>query len=160
MWPSDLFVCTAILEGGPALGKEELVGRLLTLLYQAGHLAAADLPGVRDAVLRRERLGSTSLGRGLAVPHEAAAQAALLRDIAGNPFRPLRVDPLWLAWNAGTVVRLAEGIYEEQAFDRLPILADALVEAGCDDEDVLGHCRSAGPHARGCHVLDLLLGKR
>jgi hypothetical protein len=66
------------------------------------------------------------------------------------------VDPTWLT---STVVSLAEGIYAERAFDRLPILADALQDAGCDSADVLDHCRGTGPHARGCWVVDLVLGK-
>ena len=57
-------------------------------------------------------------------------------------------------------VKLAQGIYEERAFDRLPILADALEDAGCDNADILSHCRGPGPHARGCWVVDLLLGKK
>ena len=81
---------------------------------------------------------------------------SLLRDIFGNPFRPVTADPSWLT---STVVALARTIYYEWAFDRLPILADALEEAGCDDADVLTHLRGDGPHARGCWVLDLVLGK-
>jgi hypothetical protein len=84
----------------------------------------------------------------------------LLRDILGNPFCPRVIDPHWLTWNDGTVAKLAENIYAERTFDRLPILADALEEAGCTDADILGHCRSDGPHARGCWVIDLLLGKK
>ena len=57
------------------------------------------------------------------------------------------------------VVALARGIYDEKAFDRMPILADALQDAGCDNDDVLSHCRGGGPHVRGCWVVDLLLGK-
>src|SRR5438067_305851 len=60
----------------------------------------------------------------------------------------------------GTVRRIAEGIYAERAFDRLPILADALLDAGCDDEAILSHCRTDGPHVRGCWVIDLILGKQ
>ena len=54
---------------------------------------------------------------------------------------------------------LARGIYEDRAFDRLPLLADALMDAGCADEQILAHCRSEGPHVRGCWVVDLVLGK-
>ena len=86
--------------------------------------------------------------------HEAA-QAAVLRDIFGNPFRPVTADRSWLT---STVVSLAQGIYAERAFDRLPILADALQDAGCEHADVLEHCRGPGPHARGCWVVDLVLG--
>jgi len=78
------------------------------------------------------------------------------RDIFGNPFRPVAIDP---RWQTETVVALATGIYAERAFDRMPILADALEDVGCDRADILNHCRGDGPHVRGCWVVDLLLGK-
>src|SRR5262249_12027604 len=81
------------------------------------------------------------------------AQVELFRDIFGNPFRPVALDPRWLT---STVGALAGGIYDEFAFDRLPILADALIDAGCEDEGILTHCRSGGAHARGCWLVDLL----
>jgi hypothetical protein len=84
-------------------------------------------------------------------------QAILLRDIFGNPFRRATLNPSWLT---STVVTFATGIYEEKAFDRMPILADALQAAGCDDEVILDHCRQAGEHVRGCWVVDSVLGKR
>ena len=87
---------------------------------------------------------------------ERAVQFDILRDIFGNPFRPVALAPSWLT---STVLALAEGIYAERAFDRLPILADALMDAGCDNDDVLNHCRSSGPHVRGCWVVDLLTGR-
>ena len=80
----------------------------------------------------------------------------ILRDIIGNPFRPVVVD---LGWLTSTVLALATGIYADRAFDRMPILADALQDAGCDNDDMLTHCRGDGPHVRGCWVVDLLLGK-
>jgi hypothetical protein len=86
---------------------------------------------------------------------ERAAQAALIRCLVGNPFRPSAVDPRWLT---SDVTDLARGIYAERAFDRLPILADALQDAGCGDEEVLSHCRGDTPHARGCWVVDSVLG--
>jgi hypothetical protein len=93
-------------------------------------------------------------------PAELRHQAALLRCIFGPPpFRPVPLAPAICRWNGGIVVGLAQAIYEEQAFSQLPILADALEEAGCDDAGVLGHLRSSGPHARGCHALDTVLGK-
>ena len=85
-----------------------------------------------------------------------ADQCAVLRDILGNPFRRATADPAWLS---STVVQLASAIYADRAFDGLPILADALQDAGCEDEWALGHCRGPGPHVRGCWVLDLVLGK-
>jgi hypothetical protein len=92
-------------------------------------------------------------------PGETAFQCRLLRDINSNPFRPITIDPAWLAWNDGTVQKIAQAIYDERAFDRMPILADALEEAGCPNQDILTHCRSGGEHVRGCWVVDLLLGK-
>jgi hypothetical protein len=86
--------------------------------------------------------------------------AALLRDVFGNPFRPPPpLAPAVLSWDGGTVARLAAAIYDERAFDRLPVLADALEDAGCADAAILGHCRGGGEHVRGCWVVDLVLGK-
>jgi hypothetical protein len=65
-----------------------------------------------------------------------------------------------LSWNDGLVAKIAQGIYEERAFDRMPILHDALLDAGCTDEALLTHCRRAGPHFRGCWVIDQILGKK
>ena len=83
-------------------------------------------------------------------------QAKLLRDIFGNPFRPVALDPAWLTEAA---VGIARGIYDDRAFERMPILADALQDAGCENADILTHCREAGVHVRGCWVVDLVLGK-
>jgi len=83
-------------------------------------------------------------------------QANNLRDIFGNPFRPVSFDP---RWRTSDVVDVARGIYEDKAFERMPILADALMDAGCEDEQIIGHCRGEGPHVRGCWVVDLVLGK-
>ena len=89
----------------------------------------------------------------------APASAALLRELIGNPFRPSYISPSWLAWNDGAVCKMAQAIYDARAFDRLPLLADALEDAGCTDADILSHCRTPGEHVRGCWVVDLLLGK-
>jgi hypothetical protein len=97
---------------------------------------------------------------------ERAGQAYLLRDIFGNPFRVVVVASRWLHWQDAAVVRLAQAAYESRILPagtldntRLAVLADALEEAGCSDEQILGHLRSGGEHFRGCWVLDLLLGK-
>jgi hypothetical protein len=88
---------------------------------------------------------------------ERLAQADLLRDVFGPlPFRSVTLNPSWLTSDA---TGLAAGIYAERAFDRLPILADALQDAGCDDQGLLDHCRGEGPHVRGCWVVDQVLGK-
>jgi hypothetical protein len=97
---------------------------------------------------------------GISEEAEKARQALLLREVVGNPFRPVRLHPAWLGWADQTVPRLAEGVYEEGAFDRLPILADALEDAGCTCADILSHLRGPGPHVRGCWALDLILGLR
>jgi hypothetical protein len=90
---------------------------------------------------------------------EQARQCALLREVFGDPFLPKSIDPMWLAANDGAAVHLARGIYEGRAYEEMPILADALEEAGCDDTDMLWHCRHGKDHVRGCWVVDLLLGK-
>jgi hypothetical protein len=87
---------------------------------------------------------------------ELRPQADLLRDILGSPFRPVTLNP---AWRTSNVTGLAQSIYDDRAFDRLPILADALEDAGCDNADILNHCRQPGVHVRGCWVVDLVLGK-
>lgn len=122
--------------------------------------------------------------KGMAGDAPDAAQAALLRDIVGNPFRPARLPPRrcpdcgWLSqlyqcpscnrvgahpWLTPTILSLAEYAYHERDFDGLPALADALEESGCLDFHVLAHLRHGwpddGPHVRGCWALDLLLGK-
>lgn len=85
-------------------------------------------------------------------------QAAMFRELFGNPFRPVKLNRSWLT---SDVLALARGIYDEKAFDRMPILADALQDAGCANEAVLNHCRDASAtHVRGCWVVDLLLGKK
>ncbi len=94
-----------------------------------------------------------------ALHEEASFQADLVRCIFGNPFRPVAVDASWSLWNGGTVVRLARMIYDDRAFDRMPVLADALEEAGCAEQAILSHCRSVAGHARGCWTVDALLGR-
>jgi hypothetical protein len=89
----------------------------------------------------------------------AEARIALLREIFGHRFRPIAIAPGWLSWNDGTVRRLAEAIYEERRFHDLPIVADALEEAGCADVALLNHLRGPGPHVPGCWALDALLQK-
>ncbi len=102
-----------------------------------------------------------------AMDAETGWQAKLLRDVVANPFRPASiVDPAWLAWRGGVVRELARAAYEGRLLPegtlepaRLAVLADALEEAGCDYAELLGHLRGPGVHVRGCHALDLLLGK-
>jgi hypothetical protein len=93
------------------------------------------------------------------IGREQAAMCGALRDLMGNPFRPVVLDPGWLSWNGSTVVGIAQSIYEERAFDRLPILGDALQDAGCNEPSILAHCHQDVEHMRGCWVVDLLLGR-
>ena len=84
-----------------------------------------------------------------------------LRDIVGPlPFRPVTVHPDVLAWGDRTVPRLAQAIYDERRWGDMPILGDALLDAGCDNDEVVAHCRDGQEHVRGCWVLDLCLGKQ
>src|SRR5262249_17997472 len=87
---------------------------------------------------------------------ECAEQCGIVRDIFGNPFRRVTAKSAWLT---STVTALAREAYQTQNFSRMPILADALQDAGCEDAGVLAHCRGPGPHVRGCWVVDLVLGK-
>jgi len=83
-------------------------------------------------------------------------EAVLLRDIFGNPFKLVTLNPTWLT---SPVTNIADSIYQDRAFDRMPILGDALEDAGCTNAAILEHCRSGGEHVRGCWVVDLSLGK-
>ncbi len=86
-------------------------------------------------------------------------QILLVRDILGNPFRPESLEPAWLRANGRIAERLAREIDECCSYEDMPILGDALEDAGCDREAILAHCREAEVHVCGCWVLDLLLGK-
>lgn len=90
------------------------------------------------------------------VGYELTTLASVLREQLGNPFRPYPFDP---RWRTETVVALASAIEADRAFDRMPILADALEEAGCDWPELLAHCRDNPSHAPGCWVLDLILDR-
>jgi hypothetical protein len=102
------------------------------------------------------------VGEGDEVAHRLWRQrlkrmADLLRDIFGNPFQVLKVPR---GWQTANVVALAQVIYDERVYDRMPILGDALEDAGCTNADMLMHCRQPGEHVRGCWVVDLLLDKK
>jgi hypothetical protein len=91
-----------------------------------------------------------------AMEAENADLCHIFRCVCGNPFRHVTLDSEWLT---STVRSLGEGINRERAFDRMPILADALQDAGCENVEVLKHCRQSSEHVRGCWVLDLVLTK-
>jgi hypothetical protein len=106
--------------------------------------------GWRDAYLVAETAWNFAADR----PAEARAQQQLARCLFGNPFWPIIFDP---AWGTATTTAVARANYEDRRFSELPILGDALDDAGCTDAALLDHCRGPGPHARGCWVVDLLL---
>jgi hypothetical protein len=91
-----------------------------------------------------------------ALVRERRAVAGLIRDIFGNPFRPVAFAQ---AWRTPRVVGLAQAVYDGRAFERLPLLADELERASCREPAVLAHCRQPGTHVRGCWVVDSVLGK-
>jgi hypothetical protein len=105
-------------------------------------LVASESPAVRRAVEKSER----------------EEQNKILRDVAGEAVI-VQMDAAWRAWHGGMVGQLAAAIYHDRAFDRLPILGDALEDAGCHETTILDHCRGSGEHARGCWVVDFLLNK-
>ena len=119
---------------------------LAPALVTARHAAraAADLQGRKAAAYD------------LSVIAEHREQTALIHCLFGNPFRPRPGSGDWLT---GEVRALADGIYAERAFGRMALLADAVEAAGCTSSDLIEHCRSAQEHARGCWVVDLLLGR-
>jgi hypothetical protein len=122
--------------------------------FTATRIAADTALAVGDPVNELARLPLS----GNTYSAERSAQVSLLRDIFGPlPFRLVTICP---AWQTANVVSLAQAIYGERAFDRMPILGDALEEAGCDNADILNHCRQPGEHVRGCWVVDLVLGKQ
>jgi hypothetical protein len=165
------------LEGDAARGSVEVAERYADGLVAGDHLARAreaawqvvetairESPGEHDRIVRAafaqfacQPPGSDLYGRTYPFhPPHPALDAELVRDIYGNPFHYHSLDPAWLT---STVTALARGMYESRDFGAMPILADALQDAGCDSAEVLDHCRGPGPHVRGCWVVDLVLGK-
>jgi hypothetical protein len=157
-------------------------------MLTASRLSLSEADRKAASLAQRAALGSprpgdcAELARWLCPPGQEALQAAVLRDLFGNPFRKVRrvgsqlharvaslnndrpcEDILfvreWLSWHRGTVHSLAQAIHEEGDWDRAPILGDALEEAGCADAVILDHCRGAGSHTRGCWVIDLILDR-
>ncbi len=135
--------------------KAELAHTLslaFSMMWNSGGMAYPTPRGVHEA---RHKAA-------LAAPDGTAErqyQVAVLHDLFGNKLRNRCVQVSWLTWNDGAIRKLAQVIYNDRSFDRLPLLADALEDAGCTDADMLTHCRGGGEHVRGCWVVDLLLGK-
>jgi hypothetical protein len=129
-----------------------------------GHDAAARAAAHAAPQVARKEGNAHYTAWSAAIDAEHREQAPLLRDIIGNPFRTVAVDPFWLAANNRLVLRLARTTYDERSLPsgaldvtRLGVLADALEDAGCTNGDILNHCRSPGPHFRGCWVVDMFI---
>jgi len=133
---------------------EQLRSARLACQGAGGH-AAWYAAATNPKIAARNAARSAQAGAGCEA-HELLAQASLVREIFGNPFRRFSLKPSCLTFGA---VKLAKTIYEERTFDRMSELADALEKAGCADHEILGHCRGPGPQVRGCWALDLVLGK-
>lgn len=122
------------------------------------HLLRAALFGLSN--LSNHYIDALREMRQLFAPHELQEhrnrqEREYIRDIAGNPFKPVSIDRAWIT---GNVHSLASSFYEGNQFDGMPILADALEDAGCTDQDILTHCREISVHVRGCWVIDQILG--
>ncbi len=141
-----------LLRGMPELWEHRAPGGDLLPVWESARLA----------VRERFKLSPLETNEVVTPGSRAAENLSMcgeLRCLFGNPFRPASFETAWLTWSGGTIPKLAQAIYADRSFDCLPVLADALAEAGCTDEALLTHCRGPGPHVRGCWVLDLMLGK-
>jgi hypothetical protein len=149
----------ALPAGGPAaevfsqgLGSEADFWRGESGQDHAAWQTAAHVARVATA----RRPGRPSKAAAAAWVRRRAEASGLLRDVFGNPFRPVPFDP---SCRSGTAVSLATQMYETRDFSPMPILADALQDAGCEDEELVNHLRGPGPHVRGCWAVDALLGR-
>jgi hypothetical protein len=114
-------------------------------------------PSASGTTAKAVAWGCTTREAAITARHaEFVAQAELLRDLYGNPFRSTLVDPKWMTTD---ITSLAATIYDERRFDLMPHLSDALKKAGCADNEILIHCQTRQDHAKGCWVIDALLGK-
>jgi hypothetical protein len=135
------------------LWAAEAVAALTSFRYRSLPIHVEEIT-CHAARAARDAAGQSDWGRA------RVKQAAVVRDLLRYPARPPVVfDPAWLHWQNGLVVQMARTIYAEYRFTELPILGDALEEAGCDDREVLDHCRNQPVHVRGCWLIDRLLGR-
>jgi nucleoid-associated protein YgaU len=152
---------------GPTIPAEREIGPAARAAYYAANARPVDTVWhVHTAAAEAEtRAATRAVTRDWDAAWNAAysaalrAQADLLREIVGNPYRPIAADPAWLTWSGGTLRRIAQHIYDDRRFAELPVLADALEDAGCDNAELLSHCRSGAEHVRGCWAVDVLLGR-
>jgi hypothetical protein len=143
---ADLALATAALAALNATARDAM---------RAADYAAANAAAATFHAATAAQAASAAAVRAV----ERRGQAELLVEVFGNPFRHPSVAPELFAWSDGMLPRLAQTIYEEKSFERMPILADALEDASCDNLDLIDHCRREDEHIRGCWAVDLLLGK-
>ncbi len=149
-------------------GREavELEGKLITVRAEAWaaqavmKAVALESPESAWSDVKRAALEVANWDLDAARKLSMATWEAVVRDIFGNPVRPVQLEPEWLQRNGGCVKELARVIYEERRFEEMPILADALLDVGCYDETILGHCRAETGHMLGCWLVDSLLGRK
>ena len=119
----------------------------------------ARLQAVRDAAYEVPSFGNEQQENAAESARECRRQAELIREVFGNPFRPVKSDPNWLHCNSGAAAAVLRTVCDEQRFDELPYLADALMDAGCGEEALLRHLREPRAHVRGCWAVDALMGR-
>jgi anti-anti-sigma regulatory factor len=144
--PRRLYLGCGGVTGLNSAGAAELVRLCYAVRARGGRVVLCAPPPPLREVLRITRVDQADLSD--------------IRDEGPPGGEPRLIDPAWLGWQGGTVVRLARPAGEEGAADVMPVLADALEEAGCRDPDLLSHCRGPGPHVRGCWVVGVLLEKQ
>jgi hypothetical protein len=129
--------------------------------YQSFIAQLADIRMAQDRVECARTIGKYEWPQRMDIQDRWCSNVhGVLRDMADPwPVGLVTLDPAWLAWNSGTVFKMAKVIYDEHRFDEMPALGDALEDAGCEEKKVLNHCREPGEHWRGCWLIDLLLGK-
>jgi len=152
-------------QAGKLASADELFARSVDMEYWAevGKLPKGQRPSRSRSVVFFNKDSYEAVCRTVEAPiwiggrsDATTRQCEILRELFGNPFRRPAMD---LRWFTSDVVGVARGIYADRAFERMPILADALMDAGCDDERIIGHCLGNTAHVRGCWLLDLVLSK-
>jgi hypothetical protein len=127
-------------------------------LFPRGLLDVIGSAALRMAMRSKSR-GEGQAGIDAAVAREYARHGRLFREIFTDFFVPADAAQAWLVWDGGALARIARSIHDASRFEDLPVLADALEEAGCTDPTFLDHCRGPGPHVHGCWVVDFLAGQ-
>jgi hypothetical protein len=162
-----LFACACVRRKKPALQDWEqqivdVAERYADGLATEDELKQAQgrsigVSGVAWVVLTKDYWAAVEAARFAGEDEDEAMQCAYVRDVCGNPYRRVRFAA---EWRTDAAVALAKVIYEDRDFEGMPLLGDALEDAGCVDVNILDHCRVPGPHIRGCWVVDLVLGKQ